>query len=136
MSVVSLALPMACSRSIGQPSAAKRREPVIVVLNIVRGAYSESAEVSFFRPERERLDQRAGEPRRICGDAERRTHRLEGYGGQVAALPRHRSFSDFLPDACAAHIGGMSRLSGSVVITLCISRIAEMPSTREWCSLV
>jgi hypothetical protein len=32
----------------------------------------------------------------------------------------------------AAHGGGRSRLSGSVLITLCSSRIAETPSTRAW----
>ena len=45
------------------------------------------------------------------------------------------AFSVFLLGR-AAHIAGMSRLSGSVVITLCSSRIAEMPSTSEWCIFV
>jgi hypothetical protein len=46
-----------------------------------------------------------------------------------------RARSAFVPGR-TAHIGGMSRSSGSVLITLCSSRIAEMPSTSEWCSLV
>ena len=48
-------------------------------------------------------------------------------GGRLARLR---------PVALAAHIACMPRWSGSVLSTLCTSRIAETPSTRAWWSLV
>ena len=45
--VVPVALPIARSRSSGQSWAANRREPVIGWLRMVRGAYSETDEVSL-----------------------------------------------------------------------------------------
>src|SRR5690242_9849399 len=48
--VVPVALPIARSRSIGQSWAANRRDPVIGWLRIVRGACSDSADVSFLMP--------------------------------------------------------------------------------------
>ncbi len=60
--VVSDALPTALIRSMGQSSAAKRRAPVIFLLMIVRGAYSETAEVSLRTPRDSVFTRAAGSP--------------------------------------------------------------------------
>ncbi len=78
LSVVPLALPIAFSRSSGQSWAANRREPVIRLLMTVRGAYSESAEVSLRMPRRQRPDQRAGEAGRLGADRQRRAQCVQG----------------------------------------------------------
>ena len=131
--VVPVALPMARSRSMGQSSAAKRRAPVMLWLKMVRGAWKETAEVSLRTPLLRVRTSAAGIAAASAVSASALRSAATGIcGSDGASTPR----PDRLRGGPAAHGAGMPRRSGSVVSTLCSSRIAETPSTSAWWVLV
>ena len=120
---------MALSRSTGQSSAANRRAPVIDWLKIVRGAWKETAEV-WLRTPLERVRTSApGMPAASAATPSAVRKAATGTSGSVVGAS---STGLRWGRECRAQGASMPRSSGSVVRTLCIRRIAEMPSTRAW----
>jgi len=133
--VVPLARPTPRIRSIGQSSAANRRDPVIRWLKIVRGANSDTAEVSLRIPRDSVRTSAPGSPAASALMPRAVRNALTG-------TPSRRSSASPLGDSPragagpAAHGGGMSLRDGSVDSVAWVSRIDEMPSTSAWCILV
>ena len=128
--VVPEALPTARIRSVSQPWAAKRRDPVIVRLRIVRGAYKETADVSLRTPAFSVRTRAAGRPAASAVSPKAVRKALIGRSS-IERSTCARASSARPAAGLSPHGGGMSRFAGSVLSTLCSSRIEETPSTKE-----